>query len=69
MNSTNRKCIDEFHVVPWAIEAMATLRKELWHAANKEKASNLRKIEEDLKKVKKQIRTKARNMEKDINIV
>lgn len=31
------RCIDGYHVVSWAIEAMDNLRKELWHAANKEK--------------------------------
>ena len=33
------RCIDGFHVVSWAIEAMDELRKELWHAANKERVS------------------------------
>ncbi len=37
------RCIDGFHVVSWAIEAMDALRKELWHAANKEKASQPKK--------------------------
>lgn len=38
-----QRCIDGFHVVSWAMEAMDVLRKELWHEANKEKAIQERK--------------------------
>lgn len=30
------RCIDAFHVVSWAVEAMDTLRKEIWHASLKQ---------------------------------
>ena len=32
-------CIDGFHVISWAIEAMDSLRKEVWHEALKEDRS------------------------------
>ncbi len=33
------RCIDAFHVVSWAVEAMDTLRKEIWHASLKQDRS------------------------------
>ena len=33
------RCIDGFHVVSWAVDAMDTLRKEIWHTSLKEDRS------------------------------